>query len=166
MANKTDNASTFKLVAGLAALLLLVAGALVYLQATGGGDSAASELAALSQAIPSQAARALNGENGAFDQLDASVRKVASLRRGVSLGRSADWQQLESHASAILAKRSDVEAVNAAAAQAAADAAAIVEGANGLLDRSGATAIVQEFQQRADRIRQNATALPTSGEAV
>ncbi|MDH3861415.1 MAG: hypothetical protein OEU53_06900, partial [Gammaproteobacteria bacterium] len=142
MANKTDNASTFKTVAGLAALLLFVAGALVYLQATDGGDSAASELAALSQAIPSQAARALNGEAGAFDQLDASIRKVASLRRGVSLGRSADWQQLESQASAMLAKREEVEAVNAAAAQAATDATAVLEGSNGLLDRSGATAIM------------------------
>jgi twitching motility protein PilJ len=166
MAKKTDNASTFKIVAGVTALLLLLAAGLVYLQATDGGDSTAPELAALSQAIPSQAARALGGENGAFDELDTSIRKVASLRRGVLLGRSADWQQLESHASAILAKRSEVEAVNAAAAQAAIDAAAMVEGANGLLDRSGATAIVQEFQQRADRVRQNATALPTVGEAA
>ncbi len=166
MANKTDNASTFKLVAGLAALLLLVAGALVYLQAAGGGDSSASELAARSQAIPSQAARALNGEVGAFDELDASLRKVASLRRGVSLGRSADWQQLESQASAMLAKREEVEAVNAAAAQAATDATAILEGSNGLLDRSGATAIMQEFQQRADRIRQTTTALPAGGDTA
>ena len=166
MANKTDNASTFKIVAGLAALLLLVAGALVYLQATDGGDSPASELAALSQAIPSQAARALNGEAGAFDQLDASIRKVASLRRGVSLGRSADWQQLESQASAMLAKREEVEAVNAAAAQAATDATAVLEGSNGLLDRSGATAIMQEFQQRADRIRQTTTALPAGGDTA
>ena len=160
MAKKTDNASTFKLVAGLAAFLLLVAGALVYLQATSGGNSSAPELAALSQAIPSQAARALNGEAGAFDQLDASIRKVASLRRGVSLGRSADWQQLESQASAMLAKRDEVEAVNAAAAQAVTDATAILEGSNELLDRSGATAIMQEFQQRADRIRQTSNALP------
>ena len=166
MANKTDNASTFKLVAGLAAFLLLVAGALVYLQAIDGGDSSASELAALSQAIPSQAARALNGEAGAFDQLDTSIRKVASLRRGVSLGRSADWQQLESQASAILAKREEVDAVNAAATQAATDATAILEGSNGLLDRSGATAIMQEFQQRADRIRQTTTALPAGGDTA
>jgi twitching motility protein PilJ len=166
MAKKTDNASTFRIVAGVTAVLLLLAAGFVYLQATDGGDSTAPELAALSQAIPSQATRALGGENGAFDQLDTSIRKVASLRRGVSLGRSADWQQLESQASAILAKRSEVEAVNMAAAQAATDAAALVEGSNGLLDRSGATAIVQEFQQRADRIRQNAVALPTGGETA
>ena len=164
MANKTDNASTFKIVAGIAALLLFVAAALVYLQATSGGNSSAPELAALSQAIPSQAAAALDGEDGAFDQLDASIRKVASLRRGVPLGRSADWQQLESQASAILAKRAEVEAVNSAAAQASADATAILDGSNELLDRSGATAIVQEFQQRADRIRQAAATLPTGGD--
>jgi len=95
MAKKTNNASTFKIVAGVGALLLIGAAALVFLQA-GAGNSGAPELAALSQAIPSQAERALNGEEGAFDQLDASIQKVASLRRGVALGRSADWQQLES----------------------------------------------------------------------
>jgi twitching motility protein PilJ len=164
MANKTDNSSSFKLVAGLIALLLLVAAALFYLQATDGGDSSAPELAALSQAIPSQAARALDGDNAAFDELDASIRKVASLRRGVALGRSADWQQLESLASAILAKRGEVEAVTSAAARAGADATAILEGSNALLDRSGATAIIQEFQRRTDRIRRAAAALPSGSD--
>jgi len=166
MANNTDNASTFKIVAGLAALLLLVAAALVYLQATEGGNSSAPELAALSQAIPSQAAAALDGAEGAFDRLDASVRKIAALRRGASMGRSADWQQLESQASAILAKREAVEAASSAAAQAGADAAAILEGSNGLLDRSGSTAIIQEFQRRADSINQAAAALPSGGEGL
>ena len=166
MATKTDNASTFKIVAGLTALSLIVAAALVYLQATGGGNPAAPELAALSQAIPSQAARALDGDNGAFDQLDASIRKVASLRRGVALGRSADWQQFESQASAILARRAEVEAVHSAAGQLANDAAAVLDGSNELLDRSGATAVIQEFQQRAERIRQTATALPAGGDGV
>lgn len=166
MANKTDNASTFKIVTGLAVFLLLAAAVLIFLQATDGGDSSAPELAALSQAIPSQAARALDGESGAFDQLDASIRKVASLRRGVLLGRSADWQQLESQASAILAKRGEVEAVNSAAAQVGSDAASILEASNDLLDRSGATAIMQEFQQRTDRVRQLASALPSGGDTA
>ncbi len=164
MAKKTNEASKFKIVAGLAVLLLLLAAALFYLQASAGGNSSAPELAALSQAIPSQAARAIDGEEGAFDALDASIRKVASLRRGVALGRSADWQQLESQASAILAKRADVEAVTAAAAGAGTTAQAVLDGSNGLLDRSGATAILQEFQQRADRIRRVAATLPSGGE--
>ena len=165
MAKKTDNASTFKIVAGVGALLLIGAAALIYLQA-GAGNSGASELAALSQAIPSQAERALNGEEGAFDQLDASIQKVASLRRGVALGRSADWQQLESQASAILAKRTDVEALHASALSMGTAAQTVLEGSNELLDRSGATAVIQEFQQRADRVRQAAAALPAAGEGV
>jgi len=164
MAKKTNEASKFKIIAGLAALLLLLAAALIYLQANAGGSSSAPELAALSQAIPSQAARAIDGEESAFDALDASIRKVAALRRGAALGRSADWQQLESQASAILAKRADVEAVTAAAVRAGTEAQTILDGSNGLLDRSGATAILQEFQQRADRIRRVAAALPSGGE--
>ncbi len=163
MANTTSNASRFKLVAGVIVALLLGAAALVFLQSKGGGSSS-TELAALSQAIPSQAERALRGDAGAFDALDASVRQIASLRRGGAPGSSADWQQLESQASAILAKRTEAEAVSGAARQMVVDAAAVVEGANALLDRSGATAIVQEFQQRADRIRQAAGALPVGGE--
>lgn len=165
MAKKTDNASTFKIVAGLAALLLLGAAALIFLQA-GAGNSGAPELAALSQAIPSQAEQALDGREGAFDELDASIRKVASLRRGVALGRSADWQQLESQASAILAKRGDVEAMHAGAASIGSAAQAILDGSNELLDRSGSTAVIQEFQQRADRIRQAAASLPAAGQDV
>jgi twitching motility protein PilJ len=165
MAKKTDNASTFKIVAGVGALLLIGAAVLTFLQA-GVGNSGAPQLAALSQAIPSQAERALRGEDGAFDQLDASIQTVASLRRGVSLGRSADWQQLESQASAILAKRPDIEALHASASRMGTAAQTVLEGSNELLDRSGATAVIQEFQQRADRIRQAAAALPGAGESV
>jgi twitching motility protein PilJ len=164
MANQTDNASTFKIVAGLAALLLIAAGALVYLQPNSGGDSNRPELAALLQAIPSQAASALDGEAGAFDRLDTSIKKVASLRRSGAPGRSSDWQQLESQASAVLAKRAEVEAVYTAGAALDAEASAILEGSNELLDRSGATAIIQEFQQRADRIRRTAAGLPAGSE--
>ena len=166
MANKTDNASTFKIVAGLIAVLLMAAASLTYLQAGSAGSSSGPELAALSQAIPSQAARALDGQDGAFDQLDASIKKVASLRRGGAPGRSTDWQQLESQASAILAKRSEVEAMHAAANQLVADATALLGGSNELLDRSGATASIQEFQRRADQIRQAAAALPNGDDSA
>jgi len=166
MATKTDNASTFKIVAGLAAFLLIAAAALVYLQAGSGGSSSGPELAALSQAIPSQAERAIRGEDGAFGQLGASIKKVASLRRSGAPGRSSDWQQLESQASAVLARRAEVEAVHAAAGQLGVDASAVLDGSNELLDRSGATAIIQEFQQRADRIRQAASALPGGGDNI
>jgi twitching motility protein PilJ len=165
MATKTENASTFKTVAGVIAICLLVAAGLVYLQ-SGSGSSTAPELAALSQAIPSQAGRALDGVDGAFDQLDRSVKRVATLRRGGAPGRSTDWQQFESRAAAILAKRQAVESMHAVGAQLAADSASLVTAADELLNRSGATAIIQEFQQRADRIRQAAASLGDAGEGA
>lgn len=88
MAIKTNNASTFTSIAAVIVLFLIAAAALIYLQA-GGGNTSATELAALSQAIPMQAARAVEGEEGAFDLLDGSVKRVASLPREDAPGRSA-----------------------------------------------------------------------------
>lgn len=165
MASKIDNASIFRNVAGIAAFLLVAAAALIFLQA-GGGNTATPELAALSQAIPTQAARALSGESEAFEQLDSSVRKLTALRRDGAPGRASHWQQLESGAAAVLAQRPEIEAVQAAATRIAVDAASLVKLANELLDRSGATATIQEFQQRADRIRETAMGLPEGGESA
>ncbi|MDH5582248.1 MAG: methyl-accepting chemotaxis protein [Gammaproteobacteria bacterium] len=123
-------------------------------------------LAALSQAIPAQAARALEGDAGAFDELNQSLNSVAALRRSGAPGRAADWQQLESRAAAILAKRAEVEALLAAERRASTDASSLVELANELLGRSGATAAIQEFQQRANRIRETSQNILDSGEAA
>jgi twitching motility protein PilJ len=165
MASNIDNSSTFNAVAGFAVFLLLSAAALVYFQ-SGGGSPSAPKLAALSQAIPAQAARALGGDVSAFDELDSSVNSVASLRRSGAPGRSTDWQQLESRAAAILAKRPQVEAVHAAGSRIEADASSLVQLANELLDRSSATAAIQEFQQRANRIRETSTNLIGGGESA
>ncbi|HNP64162.1 MAG TPA: methyl-accepting chemotaxis protein [Woeseiaceae bacterium] len=165
MASNIDNTSTFRALAGFAAFLLVGAAALIYLQ-SGGGNSAAPKLAALSQVIPSQAARALNGESAAFDELDTSVKDIARLRRAGAPGRSTDWQQLESRAAAILAKRAEVEAVASAATSIERNAALMVDLSNALLDRSGSTAAIQEFQQRANRIRQTAATIPGGGESA
>ncbi len=165
MANKTENASAFKLVSALVALCLVATAALVYLKASGGGSST-TELAALSQAVPSQAADVLAGDIAALDKLDDSIKRIASLRRGGAPGNSGDWQQLESRAAAILAKRDAFEAVHAAATQISTDATAILELSNELLDRSGATNVIQEFQQRAARIQTMAAAGPGSADRI
>jgi len=165
MASKIDNSSTFRAVAGFAAFLLVAAAALIYLQ-SGGGSPSAPKLAALSQAMPGQSAQALSGEAGAFDELDSSVKSVASLRRNGAPGSSSDWQQLESRAAAILAKRTEVEAVLAAASRMGTDASSLVELANELLDRSSSTAAIQEFQQRANRIRETSVNILAGGEAA
>ncbi len=165
MASNIDNSSTFRVVAGFAAFLLVGAAALIYLQ-SGGGSPSAPQLAALSQAIPAQASRALNGDTRAFNELDASVKNVAKLRRSGAPGRSSDWQQLESRAAAILAKRSEVETVLAAASRMGTDASSLVVLANELLDRSSATAAIMEFQQRANRIRETSSNILEGGESA
>ena len=153
MASNIDDSSSFKAVAFFAVFFLLGAVALIYLQPSGGNPSA-PELAALSQAVPAQASRALNGDANAFDELDGSVEKLKTLRQFGAPGRPSDWQQLESRAEAILAKRSEVEAIFAAADSMGTDASALVALSNELLDRSSATAAVMEFQQRANRIHE------------
>jgi twitching motility protein PilJ len=162
MAKKTDTTSVFRIVALLAAVFLLGAAALVYLQAQGGGGSAA-ELAALSQSMPARTAAALSGRAGAFDALERNVDRLAELRRsGSAPGSSADWQQLESRASAILARRTAVEALNGIGDS----TAAILELSNELLTRSGSTAAVQEFQQRANDIGSRAAGLSADADAA
>lgn len=165
MARKIDNASLFRNGAIIAAVLLILSAALIYLQA-GGGNSVAPELAALSQAVPTQAARALGGDSGAFEQLEISTKKLAALQRDGAAGRSSDWRRLESRAAVILEQRPAIEAVHSAANRIGIDAASLVKLADELLNRSGATATIQEFQQRADRIRETAAGLPAGGESA
>lgn len=170
MANKTDTSTMFRIVGLLAVVLLLAAAALVYLK--GGGGSSSAELAALSQAVPGQASSAVRGASGAYDELSASVTRLAELRRSAgnsAPGSSADWQTLMSRASTILSSRDDVEALFAATALVAERADSVVQMSDGLLDRSGSTAIMQQFQQRADNLRQLATTMaqtPNSGDAT
>jgi len=167
MANKTDTSTIFRIVAAVTAVLLLATAALTYFQGEGGSGQAA-ELAALSQSIPSQASRAMAGEEGGFDRLDANLKRLAQLRRsaGASVsGSSAQWQQLESRAAAIVAKRDDVEALVDAGGIIEATTTAMLELSNELLDRSGSTAVIQDFQQRVARIGRAAPTLATNPNA-
>jgi len=151
----------------LAVVFLLVSAALVYLQQ--GSGSASPELAALSQSVPSLARGALRAEEGAYDELDAGVSRLDDLRRAAGTsapGAAAAWQSLTAAAAAILNDRNDVEAMNAALTVAATRAAAIVQMSDGLLDSAGSTAIMQQFQQRADNVRQLAISLAQAPDAV
>jgi len=164
MAKKADTFSMFRVVASLTVVFLIIAAVLAYFQSTG-GNSQLTQLAALSQAIPNQASAALDGADGSFNRLDSSLKRLAQLRRSAGSavpGSSSDWQQLESRAAAIVAKRADVEALADAAMNIESSVAAILELSNELLDRSGATGIIQEFQQRASRIGRSAANLTTN----
>jgi twitching motility protein PilJ len=167
MANSADTASTFRIVAIVTAVVLVVAAALTFLQGAGGGPQTA-QLAALSQTIPNQAANAVDGVDGGFDRLDASMKQLASLRRSAGAaasGSASEWERLESRAQSILANRAAVEAVNQASAGMVEGTGAILELSNEMLDRSGATGVVQEFQQRAARIGQAAPGLASNTDA-
>jgi len=168
MANNTDTSTMFRIVALVAAVLLIAAAVLTFFQGSG-GNSQTTELAALSQAIPNQADAAVGGAQGSFDILDASLKRLAALRRsaGPSIpGSSSQWQQLESRAGAIVAKRADIEALVSATSNIQSGTASILELSNEMLDRAGATAVVQEFQQRAARIGQSAAGLATNPDAA
>ena len=155
MAKKTDTTNLFRIVALLVALALLAAAGLVYLAPSGGG-AASAELAALSQAIPVRTANALAGRNGAFDDLARDLGRMAELRRASGApGNAADWQQLESRASAILGRRTAIEAASGIRRS----GNEIVQISDELLTRSGSTAVIQEMQQRANDIASAAAGL-------
>ena len=166
MANTKDTSTTFRIVAIAAAVVLIAAAALTFFQGSGGSPQTVG-IAALSQAIPSQAADALDGADGGFDRLDASMKQLASLRHSAGPavpGSSTEWQRLESRAASILEQRAAVEALHQATAGIATGAQAILELSNEMLDRSGATAIIQDFQQRTARVVRAAPGLLASSD--
>jgi len=168
MANTADTSTMFRIIALVAAALLIAAAALTFFQGSS-GNSQTTELAALSQVIPGQASAAVSGVQGGFDELDASLTRLAALRRSAGPGvpgSASQWQQLESRAGAIVASRADIEALAAATSNIQSSTASILELSNEMLDRAGATAVVQEFQQRTARIGQSAAGLATNPDAA
>jgi twitching motility protein PilJ len=150
------------MVALLIAVSLLAAGALVYFQSQG-GNGASAELAALSQSIPARTADALAGRPGAFDVLQRDMRRLGELRREPGVpGPSSDWQQLESRTAVVLGRRVAIEGV----AGVSESAGTILELSNDLLSLSGATAIMQEFQQRTAGIAESAASLSDDTDAA
>lgn len=158
MANTAKTATTFRFLALLAVVFLLVAVALLYFGRSGGQSSA--ELAAVSQSVPGLARSAARGEAGALDALNDGVARLTQLRRaGGAPGRATDWQTLNANASRIVDSGQNIQDFYAAVASASESAESIVQQSDALLDASGATGLMQEFQQRADRVRQAATTL-------
>jgi len=156
MANKSSKSSSFSILAASIAILLIAAGGLLYLQpGSGGSDSSRAELAALSQAIPLHAQSALAGDSRGFARLGADLKQLASARRTAALnipGGSSSWDKLSAHAQTILAKRADVEATSEAAELIQEHMTVMLANTDALLDQSGATAVIQEFQQRGAEI--------------
>ena len=159
MADKTENASTFKSLAGILALCLMFAAAIMYWQAGMQASSSPSRpvLAALSQAIPLHAKDAIGGDNAGFGLLDEDLIRLAAARQNTSLlgmpGGTGTWQALEEHARAVLEKRVDIEKINNAAVFVAQHTPTMLSATDELLQRSGSTVLIQEFQRRAANLR-------------
>jgi len=150
----TDKSSTFTIVAAALAVSLLAAAGVSYLQS---GNSAASAgnapaLAAVSQAIPLHVSHALAGDPEGFNRLEADVNRLATLKSGSSSlglpGGAGAWNNLERDAGAILSRRADIEAITNASRLVDERMGQMLTASDALLDQSGATAAVQEFQRR------------------
>src|SRR5690606_17207672 len=159
MAKTPDNTSAFSLLALAMAILLLAAAVVLYLQSGTGaeGESPTHELAALSQAVPLHAANDDAGDDRAFGRLETALSGLTELKAGVSElpGDAPQWTNLEQHARAILANRSDIEQILEATSYVDEHMPQMLEASDGLLDVTGATAIVQEFQARAQNLHQS-----------
>ena len=154
MARNPDKSSAFTIVALLLGLSLLATAGILYLRSSGSGTSASTyaAIATASQAIPLHAAAALSGDSDGFTRLADDVQRLASLRRHPSLlglpRATAAWDDLTGHAQAILAKRADVESIYVASAFANQHIPVMISASDKLLNQSGATVVIQEFQKR------------------
>lgn len=171
MAQTTDKSSAFTIAASALAVLLIAAAAVLFLQSgNSSSDGSAAALAAVSQAIPLHASNALSGDREGFNRLEADVDRLAGLRLGVSSlglpGGAAAWNDLDRHARSILAHRADVETITAATGVVNERMPQMLSASDTLLDRSGATAIVQEFQRRGAEVQAGLEGLAASGNAA
>ncbi len=164
MARNTDKSSAFTVLVSLLGLSLLATIGILYQQSTSSGssDGAGAALAAVSQAIPLHAVAAASGDANGFLSLQEDLQRLANLRRASSSlgmpGGTEAWDELNRHAQAILAKRDAIESIFSAAAFVDQHMPLMLAASDALLNQSGATATIQEFQNRGAAV-QNSLAL-------
>ncbi len=159
MADTSKKASTFTVAAAMLAVLIIAAGGFMYLQSgkSDGADTSQLALAALSQGIVLHARDALAGDADGFEHLQTDLAELRSLRRTspAQQGSRQLWDQLEQHADAILERRDALEAIITAARTADTSTPGFLTAADDLLNESGATAVIQQFQQRSVDLRRS-----------
>lgn len=167
MAENSKNASTFKVITAILVVLILAAAALMYLQPGKGDGVDASQLtlAVLSQGIPLHANDALAGGASGFQRLEADLNELRSLR-GSTSGARKQWDQLSRGANAVLERRASLQAIHNAAAFVEQGMPRLLTAADDLLDESGATAIIQQFQQRGAALQRALSDLQHSADAA
>jgi len=158
-----DKSSAFKVLAILLAATILAAAALLYLRSNDAadGDARLPAIAVISQSIPLHAREAAAGNASAFDRLGADIDRLVELRAEIpSLATPGDadtWDSLTENATAVRDRRADVVAVMTASSIVDEQMPRIMSASEALVDLSGATAAIQEFQRRGAAID---TALP------
>ena len=150
MAQNTDKSSAFTVVAALLAVSLIAAAAVLFLRSASGGGSegSAPAIAAVSQAIPLHVAQALSGDAEGFNRLEADLDSLGRLRQGGAPGVAAAWDELERHARSILNRSDDIGAISEASRAVNEHMPAMLAASDALLERSGSTGIIEEFQRR------------------
>ncbi len=161
MAFSNANSSTFTILASALAVTLVAAVAVLALQSgsSGEADGNAAALAAVSQAIPLHTARALQAGTDGLDDLQADVSRLDELRSGGFLTSSGAWDNLEHYAKAILEKRADIEVLTGSIQGLNIGMTKLLSASDALLDQSGSTAVIQEFQRRGNNLRSSFSAL-------
>lgn len=164
MAQNTDKSSAFTVVAALLAVSLVAAAGILFLRSGSGGgsDGNSPALAAASQAIPLHAAQAVSGDPAAFNRLQADLDGLASLRRSSPAGGAAAWDTLEEHARTFLGHRDEIEAISNAAEVVNESMPGMLAASDVLLERTGATAVIAEFQRRGASLQATITGLVAS----
>ncbi|MDH3440488.1 MAG: methyl-accepting chemotaxis protein, partial [Gammaproteobacteria bacterium] len=168
MARNTDKSSAFTIIAAILGVSLLAAAGVLFMQASGAGssDGTSAALAATSQAMPLHAAAAVAGDSDSFSGLADDLQRLANLRGSASSlglpGGASAWDELNSHAQAILEKRSEVESIVSAATFVDEHMPVMLEMSDQLMNRSGSTAVVQEFQNRGAAVRNSLAMLATN----
>ena len=160
------NNKTFSILAALmAALLIGAAGVIFYLQTPAGdGSSRLVAMAALSQALPGHAANAAFGVPLGFEQLENDAARLDDLTAldGELPGNRNQWRTLKNSVAAVLAKQSAVGDASAALARVDERLPLLQSASDALLDRTGAIAVLREFQDSTGRVRQLLANLPKS----
>jgi len=161
MALSNENSSTFTILASALAVTLVTAAAVLALQSRSSSESDgnATALAAVSQAIPLHTIRALQAGTDGLDDLQADVSRLDELSGGGFLAFSGARDSLERHAKAILEKRADIKVATGSIHGLNISMTRLLSASDALLDQSGSTAVIQEFQQRGKKIQGSLSAL-------
>ncbi len=163
MADNRDKKSVFTPLAVLTVLLLGATAVVAWLQQneTSAADPAA---AVLSQSIALHANRVQAGDTGAVSALAEELAQLERLQQRTDTlpGSRANWQALAEGGAGVVAGAAALESVERAAGEIEEATPALLAAAADLLSVSGATAAIQQLEERAMRLATAAATLTDS----